>query len=134
MRGVYIDVSITDPFAHAPFRVFPYGEAELFVKPLRVHRHQHHPAKVLQAGVGEYHFHQPLAQAATAPFLQYEYVGEITEGGEVRDHAREAGLLTVFVNPEAERVFDASFHEREGNVFRPVRFPGKVGMYHLCLQ
>ena len=52
--------------------------------------------------------------------FEHEDVGEISEGGAVRHHAREADLLAIFVEPERHRAPDRPLERRHRNAPRPM--------------
>src|SRR5262249_14596758 len=64
--------------------------------------------------------HEPGRQPPAAVGFDHEDVGEVAEGGEIRDDAGEADLARPVVETETEGVLDRTVHDLPRDALRPV--------------
>jgi len=78
------------------------------------------------------HRYQPLPQAPPPVFLQDIHIAKIGKRGIIRNHPGQAYLPALFVQTEAQGIFQGKGDPLSGPVFRPIG-PGEKGEYLLRL-
>lgn len=116
VSSIYIEVNFFQP----ALGLLQGSEADLLIEGMGVPGGQGPAAQALQVGMRHDGLHKPDTESLPAIGLQDEHIGEVGERGRVGDHAREADLLILQVDPEVERVLNRALHSFARDTRRPV--------------
>jgi hypothetical protein len=90
---------------HVPIRVLDLVKAELLIKLLRIGRHQHPAAQILQIGMREDRCDERLAQSLPTMLGRNEDVTQVRECCLVGNDPRETNLFPIAINPQQSEFF-----------------------------